>query len=74
MGDVANMSRANYITTVGSLSDGADFEKRVRSAGKNFLPKCIQSVIDGAEPTTQYWDYMLAQWELMMKFESEGNP
>jgi hypothetical protein len=36
-------------------------EDAILSVGREFLPACALAVLDGSEPTEEYWAFMIAQ-------------
>jgi hypothetical protein len=58
------MRKQTFYTLVGGVPEAQDFEERVLNSGREFLPKCAQDVLDGEEPTNEYWDFLTTQWRL----------
>jgi hypothetical protein len=50
------------------LTAGAkmEFENQVLSAGRALLPPCAVAVLDGGEPSEEYWDFIAEQFELAL--------
>ena len=48
-----------YATEIGSTPIAE--EHAILNAGREFLPACALAVLDGAEPTADYWAFLLAQ-------------
>lgn len=43
-----------------------EFENQVLSAGRHFLPPCAVAVLDGGEPSDEYWQFLAEQFELTL--------
>lgn len=41
-----------------------EFESNCLSIGRSLLPDCVIAVLDGAEPTEEYWSWLIEQVEL----------
>ena len=44
-------------------SDPVTEEQAILSVGREFLPACALAVLDGNEPTDDYWLFLFAQTE-----------
>jgi hypothetical protein len=42
-------------------TDAIAFENQALSIGREFLPPCALAVLDGAEGTSEYWDWLCEQ-------------
>lgn len=42
-------------------TSAADEESAILSIGREFLPPCAIAVLDGGEPTAEYWQWMMGQ-------------
>lgn len=41
-----------------------EFENQILSAGRMLLPPCAVAVLDGGEPSDEYWQFLAEQFEL----------
>ena len=41
-----------------------EFEDQVLSAPRTMLPPCAVAVLDGGEPSDEYWQFLVEQFEL----------
>jgi len=60
------MDRTDYIACFSSLKDAVEFEETILQCAREFLPACALVVINGDEPTEEYWAFLYAQrqeWE-----------
>lgn len=54
-----------YIDVAGSLREANAFETALLSAiERRYLPPCALAVLDGGEPTPEYWSYLIGQLRL----------
>lgn len=53
-----------YVAAVGER-DAVRFEHDVLNCGRAFLPACALVVLDGGEPTAEYWTWLREQAEEM---------
>jgi hypothetical protein len=58
------VSRQTFVDLVRSIgSDPIAEEQAILSIAREFLPACALAVIDGAEPTEDYWAFLISQTE-----------
>lgn len=62
--------RGVYLARFGTQVEAVKFEERVLSIGSEFLPAFAVAVRDGAEPTAEYWEWLIAQHQAVT---SEGD-
>lgn len=56
------MSAAEYAALCESIGTTAMVEETaILSIGRDLLPACAVVVLDGGEPTEEYWDFLAAQ-------------
>jgi hypothetical protein len=44
-----------------SVFEAGEFESAVLSIGREFLPACALTVLDGGESTEEYWAFLASQ-------------
>ena len=57
----ARQAFIEYATYIGS--DALAEEQAILSIGREHLPECARAVLDGGEPTEDYWDWLRSQTE-----------
>ena len=55
-------TREQWIVLCGSKGTAVDYEEGVLQAGREFLPSVARAVLDGAEPSPAYWQFLADQW------------
>lgn len=45
-------------------SQAVELEQQFLSIGRAFLPQCAIGVLDGGEPTAEYWQWLCSQVEV----------
>lgn len=63
-------SRAAYLARFGTETAAARFEERMLALAPELLPACALAARDGAEPTPEYFGWLIAQHEAVT---SEGD-
>jgi hypothetical protein len=53
----------DYFAAFPTQRNSLEFQEYVLQAGEEFLPYCALAVLDGEEPTSEYWDFLLQQLE-----------
>lgn len=56
-------TRLEYVGKFKTLSEALLFEDRVLDSGLTHLPSCAKDVMEGQEPTSEYWDFLIGQLE-----------
>lgn len=51
-------AKAKYFDLAGSTTAAVEFEESVLQSGREFLPACALAVLDGEQPTDEYWDFL----------------
>jgi hypothetical protein len=54
-------TREQWIEACGSTSVAVNTEDYILSCGRECLPGCAIAVLDGAQPTADYWAFLLEQ-------------
>lgn len=54
-------TREQYTNKFKTLSEASLFEDRVLDGGGSYLPRCAKDVMEGHEPTAEYWDFLIGQ-------------
>jgi hypothetical protein len=57
----AEPDRETYLARFGSRVEAVRFEEQVLGIGSEFLPPCAVAVRDGAEPSAEYWRWLIGQ-------------
>ncbi len=53
--------KAEFLARFPSLAEAIKFEDSVLSSGREFLPQCALDVLDGAEGSGEYWQFLIEQ-------------
>lgn len=59
--DAEVATRELFLAKFQTHTEAIAFETYVLGAGRDFLPRHAQEVLDGAEPTPEYWDFLIGQ-------------
>ena len=54
-------TRDEYVGKFKTVSEAIRFEDHVLDSGHTHLPECAKAVMQGHEPTSEYWDFLLRQ-------------
>lgn len=57
------MTESEYKSNFSDPIAAEQFEAQCLSIGREFLPECAQSVLDGNEPTAVYWQWLADQMD-----------
>lgn len=49
-----------------TIGEKVEFENQVLSAGRDCLPPCAITVLDGGEPSEEYWQFLAEQFALAL--------
>ena len=55
------MTRENFVSKFDSLTEAVEYEHATLNSGREFLPACAVTVLDGGEPTPEYWAWICGQ-------------
>ena len=59
-----NTARLEFFALADAVgSDPIAEETAILSIGREFLPPCAIAVLDGGEPTTEYWAFLQSETE-----------
>lgn len=56
-------NRTDFLSLFPNASAAVEFENQVLSIGRDLLPPAAVAVLDGAEPTADYWAFLASQVE-----------
>ena len=56
-------TRTEYLELFPSVSEAISYEETCLSIGLEFLPPCAVAVIDGEDPTAEYWSWLAVSLE-----------
>lgn len=54
-------TRKQYLALFPGISEALAFESEVLSIGRDLLPPAAQAVLDDADPTPEYWAFLISQ-------------
>jgi hypothetical protein len=54
-------TRQNYLDRFESTGAAIEYENSTLQSGREFLPPVAIAVADGAEPTAEYWQWLIEQ-------------
>ncbi len=57
-GEGLTMTREDWIDYIGDVGAAIRFENEALSIGREFLPSFALAVLDGAEGSPEYWDWL----------------
>jgi hypothetical protein len=57
-------TREAYLALFASTAAAVEFENQALSIGREFLPASARRVLDGADPTPEYWSWLASQLEV----------
>ena len=59
-----NTARLEFVAAAEEVGSYAEAEETaILSVGREFLPPCAIAVLDGSEPTTEYWAFLQSETE-----------
>lgn len=58
-------AKTKYYDLVGSNRAAVEYEESVLQSGREFLPACAITVLDGGDATDEYWSFLIDQWNKM---------
>lgn len=54
-------TREDFLSKFSTPTEALAFETYVLSIGREFLPSHVHRVLDGQEPTAEYWEFLIEQ-------------
>lgn len=51
-------TRSHYLSRFANQADAISFEHQALNIGREYLPPCAIAVLDRAEPSEAYWDWL----------------
>lgn len=58
-------AKTKYFDLAGSNRVAVEYEESVFQSGREFLPACAITVLDGGDATDEYWSFLIDQWNKM---------
>ena len=55
-------TREEWIEVAGGTGKAIEYEHGVLNVGRDFLPPVALAVLDGADGSSEYWDWLIGEW------------